>query len=251
MSGSVSTNYRELAQDEIAAVAASCAEAWKDPAIPLRQYLLAAQPELERYRRGEQVPPFDALVRCLKRLPEEMKWPETKFLDVGASAGYYLEVLRQNSFYCDYTACDFSPAFKVLAEELYPGIKFDVADARQLPYEPGSFDVVLSGATLMHCAEHDQVIAELARVSKQFVILHRTPVLTQRPTTAYLKDGYDVPMIEFHFNESDLFNWFAKYGLTCVWQDEVFFDFEKSFGHREYVLIKQPDIEPYASVKSV
>lgn len=234
----VSTNYRELHGAEIAEVAAACAEAWKSTEIPARQYAIV-KPELENYRNGGACAPFDALVRCLKRLPEEMKWPQTKLLDVGASAGYYMEILRQNSWFCDYTACDFSPAFKVLAEELYPGIRFDVADARQLPYESGSFDVVLNGAQLMHCLEYPQVISEMARVSKQFIILHRTPVLTQRPTTFYSKLAYDVETLEVHFGESELFNLFEQYGLTCVWQDEVFFDFEKSFGHREYVLKKE------------
>lgn len=241
MSTSVSTNYRELRPEEIAEVAASCAEAWKSPEIPIRQYQVVA-PELERYRRGEQVPPFDALIRCLQRLPEEMKWPETKFLDVGASAGYYMEILRQNSFHCDYTACDFSPAFKVLAEGLYPGIKFDVADARQLPYESGSFDIVLSGCVMLHTLEYEQVLAETARVTRQYALFHRTPILTQKPTTYFEKSAYSVRCLEIWFNEQELLSLFRKYGLSVIWQDDVFFDFAESRGHREYLVRKDPVI---------
>lgn len=237
MTVNVSTNYRELQASEVAEVAASCAEAWKDPSIPARQYAIV-KPELENYRNGGACAPFDALARCLKRLPEEMKWPETKFLDVGASAGYYLEILRQASFHCDYVACDFSPAFKVLAEELYPGIRFDVADARQLPYESGSFDIVLSGCVMLHTLEYEQVLAETARVTKQYALFHRTPVLTTKPTTFYVKEAYQVPCLEIWFNEQELISLFRKYGLSVIWQDDVFFDFERSFGHREYVLKK-------------
>lgn len=240
MSSSVSTNYRELAQHEIAEVAASCAEAWKSADIPARQYAIV-KPELENYRKGGACAPFDALVRCLKRLPEEMKWPETKFLDVGASAGYYLEILRQASFHCDYAACDFSPAFKALAEELYPGINFDVADARQLPYESGSFDIVLSGCVMLHTLEYEQVLAETARVTRQYALFHRTPVLTTKPTAFYVKEAYQVPCLEIWFNEQELLSLFRKYGLSVIWQYDVFFDFSESRGHREY-LVRKDDV---------
>lgn len=239
MSDSVSTNYRELSHEEVPVIAAELAAAWQDDQIPGRQYGIV-KPELENYRKGGKCAPFDAFVRCMEGLPEEMRWPAATLLDIGASGGFYKEILQQNSFHCTYTACDFNPAFKTLAETLYPGIRFDIADARHLPYESGSFDIVANCAVLMHTFEYEQVIAETARVAKSYVLFHRTPILTHEPTKYFVKDGYDVPMFEAHFNEAELLALFAKYGLSLMWTEELFFDFEKSCGHRTYLLLKEP-----------
>lgn len=242
----MSTNYRELLPAEVPAIAAELAAAWQDPGIPERQYAIV-KPELENYRKGGKCAPFDAFVRCMERLPEEMRWPATRLLDLGASGAFYKEILQQNSFWCDYTACDYNPAFKVLAEELYPLVKFDVADARHLPYHDDSFNISISGGLIMHSIEYEQIIAEMARVTSEFIILHRTPVLTRKPTTFYVKTAYGVDVLEVHFNEDELLSLFRNQGLSLVWTDEVFFNFSESFGHRNYVL-RKPDGLPHHSV---
>lgn len=235
---SVSANYRELHVSEVEAVAAELAKAWQDPAIPARQYVLIVKSELELFRAGSIQEPYAAFLRCIRRLPAMMNRNGTTFLDAGASGGYYSEILRRSGFQYDYVGMDFSPAFRELALRLYPGIVFDIGDARQLPYPTSSFDIVLSSAVMMHNLEYEHVLAEAARVSKQYVLLHRTPVETERRTRYWIKEAYGVPCLEIHFNESELFNLFAKYGLSVIWQDDVFFD--GSFGHRDYLLQKDP-----------
>jgi SAM-dependent methyltransferase len=233
-----SSHYRQLDAEEAAQLSTELADAWKDESIPRKQYESVVKPELARFASGGSVAPFDAFVRCLKALPESLNSPKTTFLDEGASGGYYREVMRHAGFQYDYTGVDFSPAFKVLAWELHPDMVFDVADARHLPYLDGSFDVVMSAAVMMHVPEYERVLAEAVRVSRKYVLLHRTPVFPTKPTAYFVKEAYGVPCIEIHFNADELAGLFQKYGLTCIYSDSVFFDEHDEMGHRNYLLTK-------------
>lgn len=235
----ISGNYRELkTREEIDEAVSKYGDAWKSDLIPQRQFDLAVRPEIQKYREGAGCPPFDALVRCLLRLPGDYDAPERKLLDVGASSAYYSEVLKIAGFKYHYTGTDFSPAFKELALKLYPGISFDVADARELPYPDDSFDVVVSGCCIIHTPEYERVISETARVAKRYAVFHRTPVLLNRPTTYYVKEAYGLPCVEIHFSEQELFHLFQKYGLFCTFMTDVFLDKDQMFAHREYLLEK-------------
>lgn len=282
MSQAISTNYRELLPSEVERVAQECQSAWQDPEIPRRQYDLAVKGELEKFRKGEPVAPFDALVRCIKAIPGILEprgiisttrqitdaeateirtrfekrysqWPPPmilteginweplllRLLDVGASAGYYSEVMKIAGMRFHYTACDYSPAFKALAEELYPGIDFHIADATDLPFDDGAADIVLSGACIMHVAEYEKAIQEAARVAKRYVIFHRSPVFTDQATTFYEKEAYGVRCLEIHFNERELLGLFADCGLSLLHTETVFWNDGERFGHKTYLLSKQ------------
>lgn len=233
----ISTNYRELAPSEVAQVAEECAQAWQDHSIPARQYELATKGELEKYRNGQPVAPFDALVRCMRQIPLKFTGSRSKLLDVGASSCYYRAVLRHAGYFMQYTGCDFSPAFKEFAENLHSGgIDFRIADARTLPFHDDSYDIVLTGATIMHVLEYPKVIAEVARVARHYAIFHRTPI-TDGQTKYYVKEAYGVPCLEIHFNEEELLGLFNDNGLTMLrFSVDVFR--EGSFGHRSYLLAK-------------
>lgn len=234
----VSTNYRELADNEVASVAADCEQAWMNPDIPQRQFDSVTRGELEDLRNGNPCAPFAAVIRCLRKLPLGFLVSRPKLLDVGASTGYYSEVIRLSGCKFDYHAVDVSPAFQALAAKLYPDIPFEVADARNLPFHDDSFGLVLSGAVLMHSADYVHVIAETARVSSRYVIFHRTPVMTEQPTRYYLKYGYGVPMLEVHFNEEELLKLFWSYGLSMIHSENVSFDERTNYGYRSYLCQK-------------
>jgi 2-polyprenyl-3-methyl-5-hydroxy-6-metoxy-1,4-benzoquinol methylase len=234
---SVSSNYRELAPDEIATVAAECAESWKDAAIPERQYESCVKGELEAYRRGWSVAaPYAALIKCLRRLPIGFIASKPSLLDVGASSGYYREVMKLAGFNFNYTALDYSEAFQMLAEKLYPGMRFKVGDARELPYKDNAFDVVLSGCVMLHVLDYESVVRETARVSSQYAIFSKTPVILNGDTTVYEKEAYGARCIEIHFGEAELIALFAKYGLALLWQEDV--SAQKTLAHRTYLLKK-------------
>lgn len=237
-SGLISTNYRQLAPDEIDRVAEECAEAWQDPNIPMRQYELAVKQELEGYRNGSPCAPYDALVKCMRRIPIKVLVAKPRFLDAGASSGYYSEVLKIAKFDVRYTGLDLSPAFKALAYKLYPSIDFTVGDSRSLCFHDDWFEIVLSSACLMHVREYEQVIQEAARVSQKYVIFHRTPIVADGPTAFFVKAAYQIPVLEIHFNEEELLALFAAHGLRAMFATDVFRQHD-GFCHRTYLLEKQ------------
>jgi Methylase involved in ubiquinone/menaquinone biosynthesis len=213
----ISTNYRELQSEEIAEVAAECRDAWKHPAIPHRQFELVTKRELEQFRKGESVAPWDALIRCWQRIPLTASFNPT-VLDVGASGGYYNEVLRIAGYSVDYTCVDFSEHFARLADELYPGIAYDVADACDLPFDADAFTTVIHSACIMHCLDYPKAIQEAARVAEHCVIFNKTPLAAQ--TTYFRKKAYGVPCLEIHFNEAEFLQLCRQSGLELIYTTE-------------------------------
>lgn len=236
MTTGISEQYRLLAPEEVDAFASECALAWQDPEIPRRQYDLVVAGELEKFRAGEPVLPYDALASVLYALPT-MAPPS--LLDVGAASGYYREVLKIRRFDCRYTAVDFSQAFKDEAELHFPGIHFDIGDARSLPYADGQFDIVLHSAAIMHIREYAQAIREAARVSRRYVIFHRTAVVMDRSTEFWAKTAYDVPTMEIHIEYNEFLRLTQAAGLKCLSANRLFFDEEQKSGHYTFIMEKQ------------
>jgi len=89
---------------------------------------------------------------------------KTKLLDVGAGNGFF-------SYYfdkiCDTTAIDYSEQMI----KLNPIKKKRVMDANKLEYKDNIFDIVFCHALLHHIEDIDQVIKEMARVSKEYIII--------------------------------------------------------------------------------
>ncbi len=231
----ISDSYRKLEIGEVAPLARELENAWQDPAIPRRQWIGVVRGEMERLRQGQWLPHFEILVRALKRI-DPKHYPT--LLDVGASSGFYREIIELGRFSCKYTALDYSAEYQKLAEELYPGIDFRLGDARALPFRDCEFDIVLSGCCLIHIFEAEQVIAESARVASGWVILNRTPVMMGVPTTYWEKRAYGVRTLEIHYNESDLFAMFSKHALEVVSSEDVYTDPENLYAHRTYLLRK-------------
>lgn len=115
-----------------------------------------------------------------------------------------------------YQGCDFSEGFIRMARQIYPSNRFDVEDATRLSYESRSFDIVVSGGCLSLIRDYEKVIAEAVRVSRQFVIFHRIPVLHLAGPAFYTMKAYGVEMLEIHFNEQELVRAFGSHGLQIV-----------------------------------
>ncbi len=230
----ISDSFRRLEPEEVGPLGIELATAWQDPAIPLRQWISVVRGEIERLRQGHSLPHFDVLVRQLKKTGLVNPW----LLEVGASSGFYSEILRLLDFPCQYSGLDYSEEYKRLAQELYPAIDFHVGDAKALPFPDGLFDVVVSGCCLLHIAEYPKAIAEAARVASKFVVFNRTPVLMDSPTEFYEKNAYGVRCIEIHFNHSELLDLFAMNGLELVSFEDVSQEPEGAVRYRCYLLKK-------------
>jgi ubiquinone/menaquinone biosynthesis C-methylase UbiE len=214
-------------------------DCWRDKTIPRRQYETVVKNELEAYSKGAQIPPYNAFIQTLMRLPKEYDNHDASMLDVGASGAYYKKIMEIAGFNYDYTACDFNPDFKVLAEELYPGVKFDIEDATKLSYHDGQFDIVVSGCCMLHIPEYRLVVFEAARVARRFVIFHRQPILHTRPTTYYLKEAYGIPCVEIHFGEMEFKTLLTMAGLRIAHVERVFTNSENGgYSHLTYLTEK-------------
>ncbi len=195
-------------------VDAMLSDAWKSPVLPLNQFEACTKRELESYRRGQPVQPYDVLVDILQNNLGDLDGKS--LLEVGCSSGYYSEVLQIKGIRAEYHGCDYSPTFVQFARELYPEPDFQVRDARSLGYPDEAFDIVVSGGCILHILEYPSAIAESARVAREHVVFHRTPVLHDRQTTYYLKTAYNVRLFEIHFNERELLKSFQDNDLRVV-----------------------------------
>lgn len=117
-------------------------------------------------RRGAQHPVVEAYV--LPKIEEIRKYveitPRLRLLDIGCGNGffaYYLEKL------CDLYGVDYS--FKML--RMNPIKKKSIMDVNQMGFKEGSFDIVFCHALLHHVEDIDQVVREMGRVSKKYVII--------------------------------------------------------------------------------
>ena len=206
-------NYHEVNLNDVDSVAQKLSDAWKDSNIPRRQWTLV-QEELSSYRKGQPIAHFDALVNILINNIPDLN--EKSLIEIGCSTGYYSEVLRIKGIEVCYRGCDYSEAFIRLARDVYFETQFNVEGADDLSYGTESFDVVISGGCIMHVSDYESAIAEAARISMQYVIFHRTPVMHREGPVMNTKKAYGVEMIEIHFNEQKLVRIFSSNNLRIM-----------------------------------
>lgn len=103
-------------------------------------------------------------------------WPELKkfgqyvqdgdtVLDLGCGNGRLCELFKEKSV--KYIGLDSSPKLIEIAKKKYPGFSFQVADARDLPFEKDTFDTCFSIALLHHIPSEElrlEVLSETRRV---------------------------------------------------------------------------------------
>jgi SAM-dependent methyltransferase len=209
----VSTDYQAVNPNELSTLSRSLRDSWRDAGIPQRQRQIVDK-ELAHYRQGMPVAVFDALVGVLTNNITDLSG--ARLLEIGCSSGYYAEVFAIKNLGLGYEGCDYSEAFVALARQLYPHLPFSVQDAVDLKFADESFDIVVSGGCLLHIPEYERAIAEAARVSRRWVVFHRTPVVHLRENLVYTKKAYDVETIEIHFNEQKLFNIISRHGMRVL-----------------------------------
>jgi SAM-dependent methyltransferase len=95
-----------------------------------------------------------------------------RVLDAACGEGYGSALLAGTAE--EVVGVDVDPASIAHAISRYgagKGLRFECADATQLPFEDGSFDVVVSFETLEHLAQQEQLVSGFARVLKDDGIL--------------------------------------------------------------------------------
>ncbi len=92
-------------------------------------------------------------------------------LEVGCGAGYSIQHLQK--FFgptATYSACDIDPELVILTKQKNPRVECATASIYELPYADHSFDIIVCLEVLEHLEYPEKALAELARVSKHYVI---------------------------------------------------------------------------------
>lgn len=106
-------------------------------------------------------------------IPEDIKglseytFAGERVLDSGCGSGRFFEVLRDKGI--DYFGIDISENLIAIAKKNYPNVKFQVADALNLPFSQNFFDKIYSISVLHHIPSKDfrlQYLKETKRVLK-------------------------------------------------------------------------------------
>lgn len=232
MKGPISTNYVQVSEEEARQqYEAGLRDAWTDASLAEKQWEVV-RPELELARTGRPLLTYKAAVDCLRKVGAG----ERTILDVGAGCAHYADMIAIAKLPFAYTAFDFNPAFQNHATARIPGLRYDLGNATKLPYKDGAFDIVFHSAVIMHMMDWKVAIGEAVRVSREWVLLHRTPIVLAKPTRYYVKEAYGVPCVEIHFWEADLIAAVREAGLKIAHTQHLFMDGQ--YGHRSYLLRK-------------
>ncbi|MCK4661179.1 MAG: class I SAM-dependent methyltransferase, partial [Phycisphaerae bacterium] len=90
--------------------------------------------------------------------------PHERLLDVGCGTGHWSRFFGSLDY--EVHGIDIAPEMLAVAHTAVPGCAFDVADACDLPFEDGAFDVVASMALLEFISDPAAVVREMARCTR-------------------------------------------------------------------------------------
>src|SRR5262249_26795708 len=204
-----STDYRILRDVDEARRASVSSPGWLASRTVARQER-AYQGLIEAMKRGE--PRLDFSVAAEAVAATGLAKPS--LIEIGCGSGYYSEVfatLLPNGV--AYMGIDYSEPMIARARAQYPETCFEVADATRLPYGNESFDIAFNGVSLMHIVDYAAAIAEAARVSSRYCILHTVPVFDDHATTYLRKYAYGAPVVEVVFGKEELMTLCEASGL--------------------------------------
>ncbi|MBU0846868.1 class I SAM-dependent methyltransferase, partial [Patescibacteria group bacterium] len=124
---------------------------------------------------------------------------------------------------------DYNLGMLELAAEYYPDLPFQQENIYNLSFPDRSFDVVMSGACIIHVKDWKRAVSEIARVAKVFLFLHRNSMRAETVLESFR--AYDTELYHWHFNEDDLLG--AALGFSLV---ETY---DLSHSGRSYLLRRQ------------
>lgn len=189
---------------------------WHHPSVAQQQHDLAMG-EMRKWQRGElQHFGFQYARELLNHAQP------TGVLEVGCGAGYYARIVLDATMgEASYIGLDYSEPMIELARQIYPSLRWELADQRDLPVGNDAWDMVMNGAALLHLMDGDDwllTLREAKRVAKRWVFLHRVPVRTQpfKASKTIEKDAYGTLIRERHVGQRELLQQLAMLKLRIV-----------------------------------
>lgn len=146
-----------------------------------------------------------------------------KFLEVGCGLGYFSEMA--NKLDADVTGVDVGESLVKITKKRVPRGKFVKASASQLPFNSGTFDVVLCTEVIEHVENQNEALKELSRVLKRNGIL---VITTPNRLFKFLFDFLGILGVRpYKGNEKWYYPWTLKkmLGSQGRIKNEVYFNF--------------------------
>ena len=97
-------------------------------------------------------------------------FPGAKVLDVGCASGGFFNIMRTLEPAIDYTGIDIAEPSIEAARQTYPDANFLVTDGLHIPFDDDEFDLVHSTSVLVVEPRYRELLMEMYRVSKRFVL---------------------------------------------------------------------------------
>lgn len=209
-----------MGDDDGRAKKENLSQSYAEPGIAAKQREIV-KGQLAAMRAGDAPQHFAVLGDVLRRIRLEDGHGALRLLDAGCGSAYYSEILNhfdESIGLIEYTGCDYNPGMIALAKETYPDLPIYECDVRKLiVFNDAVFDIVLSGATIIHIHEWRVVLKELTRVSRRWLVLHRTWVHTDgTPTTREIHDAYGQDVWYQTFDEVELLEQVRKLNFDLV-----------------------------------
>ena len=136
---------------------------------------------------------------------------EGRVLDVGCGPGHATAALARALPRAQVTGLDLSPRAIALAEAAHarePNAHFRVGDAMTLPFADGTFDVVMSTASIKHWPDAERGVREALRVlapGGMLVLLETDPAATTDAAGRFVAHWRHVPRAAVGF-----FSWYFR-----------------------------------------
>ncbi len=119
-------------------------------------------------------------------------------LDVGCHTGHYIQALRERGYNSSYFGVDITPEFIWRARTLLPNEYFGVGDCRVMPFQSGSFNMVMCVGVLMHLPEIQTTMKKIFRVASRYVLI--STYGSKRNTYEDHRDGF----LNTYYAKSDI-----------------------------------------------
>jgi ubiquinone/menaquinone biosynthesis C-methylase UbiE len=178
----------------------------------------------ETYESWYTTPLGRAVDRAEKAALLRMASPQTGdlALDVGCGTGHFTQMLAQAG--AEVTGCDASEAMLRQAARTLPDLRWQLADARELPYADASWDLVLSVTMLEFVEEPARALDEMWRVLRPGGRLVVAVLQADTPWHAlYTRQAQEGPSpfaLAHFYGREELSAYLAKFGrvrmTTCV-----------------------------------
>lgn len=207
-------------------------ESFKQPVMHTEQLKLVDE-GLDRMKAGNPDCVFSVAADALKAIPGN---EPMSLLEVGCATGYYVEVIRTlvgDRF--SYVGGDYSDTALEIARQRYPDVEFRNLDIRALDVADRQYDVVLTGAVIVHVDDWRSALDELARVTGKYLVLHRTPMTVKRTCRREEAIYGGVPVFINAFNRHSLMSIMNKLGFKKIFSKNVYEKKSPSFEYVTYV----------------